>query len=140
MVLFSAESRLGRTRRVCLRPAGARVRHDQAVKEGRHMHPIQDRRCVLAGMSSIAAMGVLGARGACAQEGPLETSTIRIMKLPDVCIAPQYVAEALLKTEGFNDVQYVDVVNDDLYTAFAAGKFDITMAFVAPFIMQADAG
>jgi NitT/TauT family transport system substrate-binding protein len=98
------------------------------------------RRHLLATLSSAAAAGLVGAPRASAQEGPLETTTIRIMKLPGICIAPQYVAEELLKVEGFSDVQYIDVANEDAYKAFADSKFDITMAFVAPFIIQADAG
>ena len=48
------------------------------------------------------------------------------------------MAEELLKSEGFSDVQYVDVGND-IYPAFMSGKVDISMAFVAPFIVQLDA-
>jgi hypothetical protein len=29
------------------------------------------------------------------------------MKFPSLCLAPQYVAEALLRIEGFTDVQYL---------------------------------
>jgi NitT/TauT family transport system substrate-binding protein len=47
------------------------------------------------------------------------------------------VAEELLKGEGFDDVQYVDA-GTDIYSAFAAGKVDISMAFVGPFIVQLD--
>jgi NitT/TauT family transport system substrate-binding protein len=48
------------------------------------------------------------------------------------------VAEELLKSEGFTDVQYVDL-GADVYPAFAANKVDISMAFVGPFIVQLDA-
>jgi NitT/TauT family transport system substrate-binding protein len=45
----------------------------------------------------------------------------------------------LLKTEGFTKVRYVELPVD-VYPGLAAGKIDITMAFVAPFIIQMDAG
>ena len=55
---------------------------------------------------------------------------------PGACTAPQYVAEELLKIEGFMDVQYVEGTSDELYSSFAVGKYDVTMAFVAPFIIR----
>ncbi len=61
-------------------------------------------------------------------------------QIPGICVAPQYVAEELLRGEGFTDVQYVKVGSGAMYKAFGAGEIDISMAFVAPFIMQVDAG
>jgi NitT/TauT family transport system substrate-binding protein len=86
------------------------------------------------------AASLMSAPRTLAQEAPPEITSIRVAKIPGVCLAPQYIAEELLKSEGFTDIQYVDVVPDDIYLALAAGKFDITMAFVAPFIVQVDAG
>jgi NitT/TauT family transport system substrate-binding protein len=104
------------------------------------MHSTHTRRRLLRTFSSGLALGLLGGRGALAQEAPPETTTIRLVKIPGVCIAPQYVAEELLKLEGFTDVRYVEVPTEELYSSFAAGKYDVTMAFVAPFIIQVDAG
>jgi NitT/TauT family transport system substrate-binding protein len=104
------------------------------------MHSTPTRRHLVAGLSSAAAAGLIGSPSALAQEGPLETTRIRLTRIAGVCVAPQYVAEELLKVEGFTEVEYVDVPNSDVYSAFAAGKFDITMAFVAPFLIQVDAG
>jgi len=73
-------------------------------------------------------------------EPPAETSRIRLAQIPGICIAPQYVAEELLRSEGFTDIQYVKVGSGTMYKAFAAGEIDMSMAFVAPFIMQVDAG
>ena len=55
------------------------------------------------------------------------------------CVAPQYVAEELLLGEGFTEVQYVQVEMNHLYKALATSAFDLTIAFVAPFILQVDA-
>jgi NitT/TauT family transport system substrate-binding protein len=55
-----------------------------------------------------------------------------------ICVAPQYVAEELLKIEGFTDVQYVEFLANP-YPGFASGEVDLSMAFVAPFIIQVDA-
>jgi NitT/TauT family transport system substrate-binding protein len=85
-----------------------------------------------------AAWPLTGAKGL-AQEAPPETTTIRLGKIPGICIAPQYVAEDLLRTEGFTNVQYVDLpVN--VYLGFVAGSIDISMAFIAPYVIQMDAG
>ena len=55
-------------------------------------------------------------------------------------MAPQYVAEELLRGEGFTDVQYVKLKLDELYKAFASGDVDVSMAYAPPFIIQIDAG
>jgi NitT/TauT family transport system substrate-binding protein len=111
------------------------------------MKAIQSRRRFLATLSSAGAAGLIGSSDSLAQgltqeltqEPPPETTTIRLTKIPGICIAPQYVAEELLKSEGFTDVQYVDVANTDIYPAFASNTVDISMAFVAPFVVQLDA-
>jgi NitT/TauT family transport system substrate-binding protein len=104
------------------------------------MRSAPTRRDLIAGSSSIAAASILSSASAIAQEAPPETTGIRLLRIPGVCTAPQYVADELLKVEGFNDIQHVEIATNDSYTAFAARKFDITMAFVAPFIIQVDAG
>jgi NitT/TauT family transport system substrate-binding protein len=104
------------------------------------MQSTQTRRRLLATLSSATAAGLIGSAKVGAQEAPPETTTVRLTKIPGICVAPQYVAEELLKAEGFSDVQYVEVEAADVYAAFAAAKVDVSMAFVAPFIMQVDAG
>jgi NitT/TauT family transport system substrate-binding protein len=99
---------------------------------------IQNRRRFLATLSAAGAAGVVAAPKVLAAEHAPETTTIRLTQIPGICIAPQYVAEELLKAEGFVDVQYVEL-GTDIYPAFAANKVDISMAFVGPFIVQLDA-
>jgi NitT/TauT family transport system substrate-binding protein len=58
-----------------------------------------------------------------------------------ICIAPKYVAEALLQTEGFTDIHYAE--EDSLSVRLkrlAAGEIDLEVTFVGPFIMRIDAG
>jgi NitT/TauT family transport system substrate-binding protein len=85
-----------------------------------------------------AAWPLTGAKGL-AQEAPPEITTIRLSKNPGICIAPQFVAEALLGGEGFTNVQYIDT-GVNVYPGFTAGTIDISMAFIAPYIIQVDAG
>src|SRR5262245_6708512 len=41
------------------------------------------------------------------EEEPLETTTIRLVQIPGICHAAQYVAEGFLHDEGFTDVQFL---------------------------------
>jgi NitT/TauT family transport system substrate-binding protein len=99
----------------------------------------ESRRRFLTTLGSAGAMGIVGASTSMAQEAPPETSTIRLFKMPGICIAPQYVAEEMLKSEGFTDIQYFDS-GINTYAALASDKADIGMAFVANFIVHLDAG
>jgi NitT/TauT family transport system substrate-binding protein len=97
----------------------------------------QSRRDVLTALSAASAAGLIGGPNSFAQEAPPETSTIRLYKMPGICIAPQYVAEEMLKSEGFSDIQYFESgVNS--YAALASGKLDISMAFIANFLVSID--
>src|SRR5712691_464176 len=75
-----------------------------------------------------------------AAEPPPETTRLRMTRIPGICIAPQYVAQELLLAEGFSDLKYVDFGGVDPHAAIASGLVDISMAFVAPFLVQVDAG
>jgi NitT/TauT family transport system substrate-binding protein len=78
--------------------------------------------------------------GIAATERVPETTTLRMTRIPGICVAPQYVAEELLLAEGFTDVKYVDFGGVDPHAAFASREVDISMAFVPPFLVQVDAG
>ncbi len=46
----------------------------------------------------------------------------------------------MLRTGGFSDLHYMKVAgSEEVYPALASGELDISMAFVAPFIVHADA-
>ena len=97
------------------------------------MPTIQNRRRFLAALSSVGAAGVMGSPHTDAQEGPPETTTVRLAKIDGTCIAPQYVAEELLHLEGFADVRYV--VSDagiGQSKAIARGEVDFSLNFAAP--------
>jgi len=78
---------------------------------------------------------------ALAADGALETTSVRLAKIPGVCVAPQYVAEELLREEGFTDILYVDVqAGTDLVQAIARAELDFSLSFAAPAIIPMDAG
>src|SRR5262245_11341402 len=70
----------------------------------------------------------------------LETTTIRLIQGPSVCVAPLYVAEDLLKGEGFTKVQYVPIPSSNVVEAITAGQVDIGLQFSGPIISYLDAG
>jgi NitT/TauT family transport system substrate-binding protein len=105
------------------------------------MQTYQDRRRFLGTLMATAAAGLVGLPQARAQEGALETTTIRIGKIAGICIAPQYVAEELLRAEGFTDIRYVPTEpGTSTAHALARGEIDFTTNFSPPLIIAIDAG
>jgi NitT/TauT family transport system substrate-binding protein len=100
------------------------------------------RRYFLGRASALGAGLALGFPRATSAEPPLETTRIRLVQLPTVCQAPQYVAEELLRAEGFTDVQYVKKAGATkaIEAALASGEVDINLHFAAPSILRIDAG
>ena len=71
------------------------------------MRITQNRRQFLTTLSVAGAAALVRGPPALAAEGPLETTTVRLAKNEGICIAPQYIAEELLRAEGFTDIRYV---------------------------------
>jgi NitT/TauT family transport system substrate-binding protein len=105
------------------------------------MQLAQNRRRFLTTASLACAAGLVGAsKSVCAEPLP-ETTTIRLAKIPGICIAPQYMAEELLFAEGFTDVRYVRAgAGIDQAMKIASGDVDFSLDFVAPLIIPLDAG
>jgi len=94
-------------------------------------------------LRAAAAAGLAGIapKSANAEPAP-ETTRIRLGKVPSICIAPQFVAEDLLRAEGFSDIQYVTwgggVGGLSGTRELGAGQLDITMNFAAPLVVGLD--
>ena len=73
----------------------------------------QSRRDFLAGLSAAGAAVTLGGGAALADEGPPETTTIRLAPTRAICLAPVYIAEDLLRAEGFTDIRSCTVAAGD---------------------------
>lgn len=100
------------------------------------------RRRFLGGVTLVGMAGLLGLRpGRGAAEPPPETMKLRLVRTPGICVAPEYLAEALLQGEGFTAVQYVKIESlPAKSTALAAGEVDLTLLFSGPFLLQLEAG
>jgi NitT/TauT family transport system substrate-binding protein len=100
------------------------------------------RREFLSGLILAGTTGLLGLRpGPVVAEPPPETTKLRLLKETGrICWAPQYVAEDLLRAEGFTEVTYVDFPGGAVSESLAAAKADISLHFVGPNIIRLDAG
>jgi NitT/TauT family transport system substrate-binding protein len=72
------------------------------------MSQSQRRRRFLTNLSLAGAASLLRTPPVLAAEEALETTTVRLPKVLGVCVSPQYVAEELLRAEGFTDIVYVE--------------------------------
>lgn len=76
-----------------------------------------------------------------AAEPPPETTTLRLIQIPSICQAPQYVAEELLRSEGFTRIQYVKKEGTEgIEEALASGEANLNGHFAAPLIIRLEAG
>ena len=101
---------------------------------------MMQRREFVRDMAIAGATGTLGlSSDLLAAEALPETQRLRLGQITSNCYAPQYVAQDMLRAEGFADLRYVRVENSaQLYRALIAGEIDMTMAFIAPFVLYAD--
>jgi NitT/TauT family transport system substrate-binding protein len=105
------------------------------------MQFMQDRRGFVAGAAAAGALALVGAPPSALAEPPAETTRIRLVRIPSICQAPQYVAEELLHSEGFTDVQFLQREGTvDIETALASGEADINNHFAAPLLLRLEAG
>ena len=101
----------------------------------------QSRRRFLATLVAAGGAGLIGGPDSNAQDGRLETTTIRLAKIQGICIAPQYVVDELLRAEGFTDISYVPTnAGAEVVRSLARRDIDFTANFGPPFIISIDAG
>jgi NitT/TauT family transport system substrate-binding protein len=98
------------------------------------------RREFLAGTSLIGAATLLGLPRMAAAEPLPEISKIRLVHAPAICLAPQYLAEELLRLEGFAEVEYVDMPTTKSISMLETGGADITMGASPDVVAALDMG
>ena len=104
------------------------------------MPMIQTRRRFLTTMSLACGAALLRTPYVLAAEGVPETTTVRIVKLPSICVAPQYVADELLGAEGFTEIGYVDAAGSESSAMVGRGEADFTLEFAAQTIQTIESG
>jgi NitT/TauT family transport system substrate-binding protein len=96
------------------------------------MPMMQTRRRFINCVVLAGAAGFLHVPRVAGAEGALETTTVRVVKVPGICVAPQYVAEELLRGEGFTDVRYVEAwPTGEFSEQVGHGEADFTLEFAA---------
>lgn len=100
------------------------------------------RRDLMRGAVATGAVAALAGRSRMVgAEPPPETTRLVLLQTTSMCQAPQYVAEELLRGEGFTDVRYVKKDGPrDIANALASGEANINMNFSGPLILRLDAG
>jgi NitT/TauT family transport system substrate-binding protein len=105
------------------------------------MEITQSRRDFLACASLAAAAAALGSRGSLADERAPETNSVRIAKSTGICQAPAYIADELLRAEGFTDIRYVSASGGFNFAQMAGrGEVDFGVSFAASVVFHLDAG
>jgi NitT/TauT family transport system substrate-binding protein len=100
------------------------------------MQIIQSRRNFLAGVSAAGTAAAFGSRTLLADEGPPETTTIRLARNRAICLAPVYIAEDLLRAEGLTDIRYAPSPP----ATVGRGEIDFDFQFGAWIASHLDAG
>ena len=100
------------------------------------------RRDFLNAIALCGTAGVLGyADELVAADAPPETTRLRIAEIPSACRTPEWAAEALLRQEGFTDIQFNRVAGTaGVERGLATGEIDISGHFAAPVILRIEAG
>ena len=86
-----------------------------------------NRRDFLTSASAMGAPAFLGLPNSAAAEPPPETKRIRLVHPDAICLAPQFLAEELLRLEGFSEVSYVEINSGESIDQVYAGEADMTM-------------
>jgi NitT/TauT family transport system substrate-binding protein len=99
-----------------------------------------DRRQFVEGLTAAGTAALFGAHSVAA-EPPPETRRIRLVRIPSICRAPQYIADDLLRAQGFSDIEYVVRAGGGASVkALASGEADISMNYSGPVIVRMAAG
>jgi NitT/TauT family transport system substrate-binding protein len=98
------------------------------------------RREFVSRSTLVGTAGLLGLRPEPVAAEPLpETTRIRLVRSPAICISPLYLAEELLRLEGFTEVEYVQFKTGNLFTqAVAAGQVDLALNFIGPLVVSVE--
>jgi NitT/TauT family transport system substrate-binding protein len=98
------------------------------------------RRTFLSHLTTLGGASLLGYNRLVRAEPPPETTRIRLINAPAMCLAPQFLAEDLLRAEGFTHVEYVQLNGEIGPGILASGRADIAMWDLAATMPLLDEG
>lgn len=105
------------------------------------MPVLQTRRGFIASASAAGAAGLFGPVPSFAADGPPETTTLKLAYYANNCLAPLLVAEDLLRSEGFTDIQYVAVPESfTIPELVARGECHFANTFAGTLVSHMDNG
>jgi NitT/TauT family transport system substrate-binding protein len=99
-----------------------------------------NRRRFISGIAAAVGGSLLRPVPIGAAESAPEITNVTLAKTPALCTAPQFIAEELLRAEGFTKIRYVETTAPEVPSAVAAGKVDFSMAYASQFVAAIDAG
>jgi NitT/TauT family transport system substrate-binding protein len=103
------------------------------------MTTVQTRRRFLGAAASAGAAGLLPPCPARADERGLETTTIKLPRVPVICTMPESISQQLLEAEGFTDIRYVDTPAGAT-EPLAGDGVDFMVNYASNFILGLDKG
>jgi NitT/TauT family transport system substrate-binding protein len=104
------------------------------------MQPVQNRRHFLTNLSAAALAVTTALRQARAEPAP-ETTSVRFGAENVICTGPQYIAEELLRAEGFSEFENVPASYGIARSeSLARGDIDFSIDFATAFVIPIDAG
>ena len=99
------------------------------------------RRDFLGGSAALAATSLAAIPRRALAQPALETRTIRFYYDPVICVAPMFLAEELLRTEGFTEIAYIKRHADETVPdAVREGRADLTATNAPSLMLALDAG
>src|SRR3954447_3330492 len=106
------------------------------------MTVMQTRRGFATMLAGAGTACLAGIGEALADEGPPETTTIRLRRdLSGICAEPWFIGKELLHAEGFTDVRHVRVQSGStLAQAFMRGEIDFALLFAGTAVLRLDDG
>src|SRR5437763_1538610 len=139
---------------LCAAAARSRADQDAAQSDHRGQHRLallqraetraegvnMYRRSFLTGMAGASAAPLFPPNLARAAEAAPETTRISLAKTAALCTAPQYIAEELLRAEGFTEIRFVDATAPEIVHGVGSGKFDMAAAYASQFVSGIEAG
>jgi NitT/TauT family transport system substrate-binding protein len=99
-----------------------------------------NRRQFLTTLSLAGAASLVRPLPALAAQEVLETTSVRLSKGPGICVGPQYIAEELLRAEGFTDIRYVEIPAGTVPEAIGRGKLDFALTYATTLAAAIDRG